>query len=136
MGTLPAYFDMCQAGKLKAPHVDKYVGKRSQVLTTSRIVHGMLHNVNCQKTHEHQPIKGNARHPEQGWIKISAYAAAYTAIFARRVARGLLLSRGASEDPLILEELLVGEDDANRGEKRQMAQEVLELRKAHPSPSP
>ena len=131
MGTLPAFFDMCQAGRLKAPNVDKFLKKRTQVLTTSRIVHAQLHNVNCQGTHEHEPIKGNFKHPQHGWSKISAYAAAYTAIFARRVAKGMMLSRVCEEDPLLLDELLVGEEVPSKGVKRQMAQEVLELRRVH-----
>ena len=131
MGTLPAFFDMCQAGRLKAPNVDKFLKKRTQVLTTSRIVHAQLHNVNCQGTHEHEPIKGNFKHPQHGWSKISAYAAAYTAIFARRVAKGMMWSRVCEEDPLLLDELLVGEEVPSKGVKRQMAQEVLELRRVH-----
>ena len=131
MGTLPAFFDMCQAGRLKAPNVDKFLKKRTQVLTTSRIVHAQLHNVNCQGTHEHEPIKGNFKHPQHGWSKISAHAAAYTAIFARRVAKGMMLSRACEEDPLLLDELLVGEEVSSKGVKRQMAQEVLELRRVH-----
>ena len=129
LGTLPAFFDMCQAGKLKAPNVDRFLKKRMQVLTTSRIVHQQLHNVNCAKTHDHQQIKGNVKDPQQGWIKLSAYAAAYTAVFARRVAKGMMMSGYCHEDPLLLEELLVGEEVSQKGEKRQMAQEVLELRK-------
>eukprot|EP00435_Cladocopium_sp_Y103_P032161 s399_g8.t1 len=68
---------------------------------------------------------------DQKWIKVSAYAAAYTAIFARKVAQGLIQSSWVMEPPLLLEELLVGEDVEMRGasQKRPMAQEILELRK-------
>ena len=127
-GTLPAFFDMCQAGLLKAPNSQKYLRKRTQVWTTSRIFHQQLHNFNCDKQHEHQPIQGNYKNPKtQRWEKVSAYAAAYTAVFGRKVAKSVCMSIQQQEDPLIMEELLVG-DASKKGVKRQQAQEVLKLR--------
>ena len=130
-GTLPAFFDMCQAGKLKSPNKEKFLKKRTQVRTTSRRVHQLLHHVNCDGNHEHQPIKGSVRDGNHKWVRLSAYAAAYTAVFARRVAQGLYESRCSNEPPLIVEELLVGEELENTSEKkkRPLAHEVLELRK-------
>ena len=127
-GTLPAYFDMCQAGKLRGPYTDKFLRKQSQVLTTSRIVHGLLHNQRCPRDHEHQQIKGSVKAPGEPWVKVSAYAAAYTAVFARKVVQGIIKSLGMGEKPLILEELLVGEE-LSKGTKRPVAQEVLEMRR-------
>ena len=131
MGTLPAIFDMCQAGKLKAPNQQHFLQKRTQVLTTSRIMHGILHAQNCTHEHAHQPIKGNVQGPDHTWIRLSAYAAAYTAIFARKVAQGIYKGRMCQEKPLLLEELLVGEEIENQkgSIKRPLAQEILELRK-------
>ena len=130
-GTLPAFFDTCQAGKLLSPNHEKFLQKRTQVRTTSRCMHKLLHNQNCPRDHEHEPIKGSVRDENRNWVKLSAYAAAYTSIFARRVARGIYESWRNHEVPLILEELLVGEELETQGEtkKRPMAQEVLELRK-------
>ena len=56
-------------------------------------------------------------------------AAAYTAIFAQKVAQGMICGIQLGEKPLILEELLVGEEIEMRGEsqKRPMARESLEL---------
>lgn len=106
-GTLPAYFDMCQAGRLKAPFSEKFLKKSTQVLTTSRVVHARLHHQQCPGNHEHQPIKGSVKATGEPWIKLSAYAAAYTAIFARKVVQGMIESLGMGEKPLLLEELLV-----------------------------
>ena len=128
-GTLPAFFDMCQAGKLRDPNHDKYIKKSTQVLTTSRHMHTILHNQNCPQTHEHQQIKGQMK-TKEGWTQISAYAAAYTAIFGRRVKHGVLRDLEKPQHPILMEELLVGEsiENQNNSRKRPLAQEVLELR--------
>ena len=130
-GTLPAFFDMCQAGKLRAPNQKHFLRKRTQVLTTSRSMHAMLHSQNCTHDHIHQPIQGSVQGLDHKWVKLSAYAAAYTAVFARKVAHGIYKGKQVQEKPLLLEELLVGEDVEMRqgANKRPMAQEVLELRK-------
>ena len=130
-GTLPAFFDMCQAGKLRAPNLKHFLRKRTQVLTTSRSMHAMLHSQNCTHDHTHQPIQGSVQGLDHKWIKVSAYAAAYTAVFARKIAQGINRGKQVQEKPLLLEELLVGEDVEMRegANKRPMAQEVLELRK-------
>jgi len=129
--TLPAFFDMCQAGGLRTPNSEFFLQKRTQVWTTSREMHKMLHRRNCPKNHEHQPIKGNVTGKDQKWIRLSAYAAAHTAVFARRVARTILRMSQESEKPLLLEELMVGEDIEILGgaPKRPLAQNILELRK-------
>ena len=130
-GTLPAYFDMCQAGKLKAPNMETYLKKRTQVLTTSRHMHRQLHAQNCPQTHQHTPIKGNMRDVHHKWVKVSAYAAAYTAVFAQKVFQGVFNSRNTKEVPILMEELLVGEEVEERStsSKRPLAQEVLQLRR-------
>ena len=81
--------------------------------------------------HIHQPIQGSVQGLDHKWVKLSAYAAAYTAVFARKVAHGIYKGKQVQEKPLLLEELLVGEDVEMRqgANKRPMAQEVLELRK-------
>ena len=127
-GCLPAFFDMCQAGKLRDPHNKHFLRKPTQVLTTSRTMHTQLHNCTCPHTHQHTPIKGNVKSEGQ-WVKISAYAAAYTAVFGRRVADGVRRELVKCEPPLLMEELLVGEELYGDSKKRPMAPEVLELRK-------
>ena len=127
-GTLPAFFDMCRAGKLKSPNKETYLKKRTQVLTTSRFVHQMLHNQNCQHDHKHTPIQGSMQDETHKWKKLSTYAASYTAVFAKKVIVGIVQSVVHGEPPLIMEELLVGES-VEKGRKRPVAQEVLELRK-------
>ena len=91
----------------------------------------MLHSQNCTHDHTHQPIQGSVQGLDHKWIKVSAYAAAYTAVFARKIAQGINRGKQVQEKPLLLEELLVGEDVEMRegANKRPMAQEVLELRK-------
>ena len=130
-GTLPAFFDMCQAGGLKTPNSEAFLQKRTQVWTTSRELHKMLHGRNCPGNHLHHPIKGNVKGKDHKWVRLSAYAAAYTAVFARRVAQAVLYINQGSEKPLLFEELLVGEDIEIRGgaPKRPLAQSILELRK-------
>ena len=130
-GTLPAFFDMCQVGQLRTPNKDQFLQKRTQVWTTSRVMHKMLHSQFCRHDHVHKQIQGSMPGHDHKWIKVSAYAAAYTAIFARKVAQGMVQGTHMGEKPLVLDELLVGEDVEIRGgaQKRPMAQEILELRK-------
>ena len=68
----------------------------------------MLHGRNCPGNHLHHPIKGNVKGKDHKWVRLSAYAAAYTAVFARRVAQAVLYINQGSEKPLLFEELLVG----------------------------
>ena len=133
LGTLPATFDQCQVGKLKLSKADKYFRKRTTVFTTSRMLHHTLHGQLCNKQHEHQAIAGTFRRQPEHRQNISAYAAAYTAQFARMVSQILIQKWRILEDRRVLEELLAGFEE-NPGQKRQisprdMATGALELKR-------
>ena len=115
-GTLTASFDQCTVGKLRVPGTDKYLRKRSNVQTTSRLMHQMLHGKWCQQQHEHQTIEGSYTYQENRQ-NISAFAARYTTTFAQHVVRVVSRSRESGEDPLVVEELLAG-FEASEGQKR------------------
>ena len=116
-GTLKALFDMCQLGHLRLPADTKYLRKRTQLRTTSRIMHQGIHQQLCQGQHEHQQIAGqtNINGTRQN---ISTYAGKYTNRFARTVAKLILHGNNVGEDPLIVEELLAGFEGVP-GRKRQ-----------------
>ena len=81
-GTLKALFDMCQLGHLRLPADTKYLRKRTQLRTTSRIMHQGIHKQLCQGQHEHQHIAGQAN--INGTTQnISTYAGKYTNRFAK-----------------------------------------------------
>ena len=130
MGTLPATFDMCQVGKLKLPRSNDYLRKRTQVFTTSRQVFEALHANLCQRTHDHVPIKGQFKHDGK-WERVSAYAQAYTAQFARRMAAVVLRECRFSEKPLILEEMILGLEDHEKPEMAQDSIQQCKRRRVH-----
>ena len=115
-GTLTASFDQCTVGMLRVPGTDKYLRKRSNVQTTSRLIHQMLHGKWCQQKHEHQTIEGSYTYQEYKQ-NISAFAARYTTTFAQHIVRVVVRSRESGEDPLVVEELLAG-FEASEGQKR------------------
>lgn len=87
LGTLPATFDMCHVGGLQFPQHDSFLQKRTEVCTTSRHLLELLNYEFCKKNHVHVPIKGKPK-IKGNWVQISSYGRAYTAGFARKVARG------------------------------------------------
>ena len=123
-GTLPATFDMCRVGKLRLPRSSDFLRKRTQVYTTSRVMFERLHSHLCNGEHDHTPIKGQFKYHGE-WVNISAYAQAYTAQFARRVADVVLWERGHQEHPLLLEEIILGLEE----HERPLADEALQLKK-------
>eukprot|EP00435_Cladocopium_sp_Y103_P018919 s1103_g4.t1 len=109
-GTLCTVFDMCEVGKLLAPHVmrrvhgNNYLRKRTHVYTSSKIFHQAFDHRLCPGHHKHVPIAGKTYHLGR-WISLSEYAARYTSGFGRNVAR--YVACRFDEKPLVLEELYV-----------------------------
>ena len=115
-GTLAVSFDQCTVGRLRVPGTDKYLRKRSNVQTTSRLIHQMLHGKWCQQKHERQTIEGSYTH-QKNRQNISTFAARYTTTFAQHMVRVICRSRTSGEEPLVVEELLAG-FEASEGQKR------------------
>ena len=113
-GTLCTVFDMCEVGKLLAPHVmrrvsgNNFLRKRTHVYTSSKIFHDAFDHRLCPGHHKHAPIAGKIYHLGR-WISLSEYAARYTSGFGRNVAR--YVSCRFDEKPLVLDELHVCDVD-------------------------
>lgn len=84
-----------------------------------------LHQNLCHHEHEHAHIKGKMKH-KGSWMNTSAYAQAYTACFARKIARVLSQEVSRRESPLLVEEMILGLEDH---EKPEMAPEALRMQK-------
>ena len=138
-GTLCTTFDMCEVGKLLAPHVMKrtygnnFQRKRTNVYTSSRIFHEAFDHRMCPGHHQHVPIAGKIRHLGR-WISLSEYAARYTTGFGRNVAR--YVACRFLERPLIWDELLVdGGSDVFVEEVVQKKRAAAESSSAEPDSS-
>jgi hypothetical protein len=55
--------DMCVAGQLRHPNSQELLHKRTQVLTTSRIMWRMLQRCQCVGAHHHDVIAGSCKPP-------------------------------------------------------------------------
>jgi hypothetical protein len=71
--TLRAICDMCAAGKLQHPTSHDLIRKRTQILTTSEIMHRMLETLQCSKEHEHVVIQGSCKPPGKSRMLLSQY---------------------------------------------------------------
>ena len=98
-GSFQSVFDMCRIGKLRLPQREKYLRKRTSVLTTSGYMDFHLHQKFCKGDHEHEPIQGTMRH-EGKRVNMSSYAAAYTSSFGKFVARVILEECQLKEPPV------------------------------------
>ena len=140
LGTLCTTFDMCEVGKLLAPHVMKrtygnnFLRKRTNVYTSSRIFHEAFDHRMCPGHHQHVPIAGKNSTPRGRWISLSEYAARYTTGFGRNVAR--YVACRFLERPLIWDELLVdGGSDVFVEEVVQKKRAAAESSSAEPDSS-
>ena len=80
-----ARFDMCQFG-LCIPKTNRFLRKRSQVLTTSRQMFHALHQQFCTDQHEHQRLEDNMS-IDGCQQKLTSFCATYCSGFARMIAR-------------------------------------------------
>ena len=85
--TMLAKCDMCQAGHLKHPETGRYLQKRTQIITTSSILHQHISKHQCSHKHEHDTVSGSCRHPSLGRVNVSQFSELYTRVFASRMAR-------------------------------------------------
>ena len=95
--TLKAICDMCTAGSLKHPEHDGFLKKRTQVLTTSRILWRTLEQLQCQGTHPHDHVAGSCKTKFNERMSVSKYSELYTAMFGKRVARSIRCSLQVKE---------------------------------------
>lgn len=95
--TLKVLCDMCTAGNLKHPRTGNYLKKRTQVLTTSKIVWRMLEQHQCLGQHLHDPIEGSFKPTGHPRVAVSKYTELYTATFGRRLCRAFQCSQQVRE---------------------------------------
>ena len=114
--SLVARCDMCVAGQLSSPETGERVQKGTQVLTTSRLMHAMLNQLRCDKTHPHQQIEGTIKIKDGPRINLSKFTELYTRVFAQRVIRCMQCSRKVQE-PLFVEHSVLTLEAAGDGEE-------------------
>ena len=113
-GTYEACFDMCRLGKLKLPHQDQFLRKRTKVRTTSGYFHYHLHDQRCKGEHDHATIQGSIR--VQGKREnVSAYAAAYTPVFGTLISK-LVLEECKIQEPPVMSEIFALSEEHVRSE--------------------
>jgi hypothetical protein len=82
--TVAARFDMCRFG-LRIPKTNRFLRKKSQVLTTSRQLFHELNGILCANQHPHQRIEGSVSINGQRQI-LTSFCATYCQGFAKMVA--------------------------------------------------
>ena len=82
--TVAARFDMCRFG-LRIPKTNRFLKKRSQVLTTSRQLFHELNGFLCANQHSHQRIEGSISVNGQSQ-RLTSFCAIYCQGFAKMVA--------------------------------------------------
>ena len=82
--TVAARFDMCRFG-LRIPKTNRFLKKRSQVLTTSRQLFHELNGFLCANQHSHQRIEGSISVNGQSQ-RLTSFCATYCQGFAKMVA--------------------------------------------------
>eukprot|EP00435_Cladocopium_sp_Y103_P041712 s568_g11.t1 len=95
--TLRALCDMCTAGKLQHPNSSEFLRKRTQILTTSKIMFHALEKLQCSGFHEHDVIQGSCKPVGSHRMPLTQYTELYTATFGRKVSRIILCSLQACE---------------------------------------
>ena len=88
---------MCMAGQLKHPNSLEMLQKRTQVLTTSRIMWRTLQQYQCVGHHRHDVIAGSCKPANMHRMPLSQYTELYTAMFGRRLSRAIQCSIQVSE---------------------------------------
>ena len=104
-GTLQATFDLCRVGRLKLPDSGIFFGRGQQY--TRPPEHYIIRHFTEDLAHaitNIRPLKAVSRQ------NISSFAAAYTATFARTIAKALLTATYKREEPYVC-----GADCGNRG---------------------
>ena len=124
-GTLAATFDMCRVGDLHLPHETERIQKCTRVYTTCRRLFNNLHGRRCNKQHQHRHIAGTVRLENQT-RSVSQLVQSYTPLFGKRIAGVLVGESWFPEQPLILDEMILGLEEHERPE---IAQESMQLQK-------
>ena len=92
--TVSAIFDMCPCS-LKHPQLPAFFKKRTEVRTTSGALQNKLHQLQCQKNHDHVTIEWKVKMKE-GTVSASSFSAHYSSKFAQLVA-SYISSEGRKE---------------------------------------
>ena len=124
LGTMPASFDQCRVGGLRLPQDDRFLRKRTIVNITSRHMRSKLHRRWCRHDHEHRRIEGSFAYKGDRH-QVSAYAAHYTQVFAKTVAKAMLETCSMKEDPLIVAELWAGFEASTEHKRSRESREIV-----------
>ena len=104
--TVAARFDMCRFG-LRIPKTNRFLRKKSQVLTTSRQLFHELNGVLCANQHPHQRIEGSISIDGQRQ-RLTSFCATYCQGFAKMVAGKLCKLQhtmiGADEHAMVFDD--------------------------------
>ena len=85
--TATARFDMCRFG-LRIPKTNKYLRKRSVLLTSSKQMFHAVHDQRCTNQHDHQNIEGSIS-VNGNRQRLTSFCATYCRGFADMMARNL-----------------------------------------------
>ena len=85
--TAIARFDMCQFG-LRIPKTNRFLRKRSQLMTSSREIFHAIHGHHCTDQHVHQRLEGNMVIDGQHQ-RLTSFSATYCRGFAKVMASKL-----------------------------------------------
>lgn len=99
--TLRSLCDMCTAGQLCHPDTGNLLRKRTQILTTSQIMHQALEKLLCPGNHAHDTIEGSCKPRGSSRMPLTKFTELYTATFGRKVSRIILCSLRAREKQCI-----------------------------------
>ena len=131
-----ALCDMCTAGRLIHPNSTEPMRKRTQIWTTSAIVHRAVEQYHCTGNHIHDTIQGTCKPFGKHRMPLSQYTELYTAVFAKRVARMLSCSLTQRESQIHPIESLQSERMSLAAVEDENAPVVKRRRLSMKTPSP
>lgn len=134
-----AAFDMCRFG-LRIPGTNRFIRKRSTVMTSSRQVFHALNHEFCADQHEHQRLEGNLSINGTSQ-RLTAFCATYCRSFARMIVKLLCLQIHQQVGPH--EQVLVHEDEpptkkikTEPNKRRRIQEKISEGHEDSPAPPP
>ena len=92
--------DLCKAGNLKHPTMNKFLQKGTQIFSSSLILARCLEQLKCPRDHEHIPVAGSFLKPNGQRCHVSEDTELYTKTFGLRIAKAMKASRMTSETAL------------------------------------
>ena len=126
--------DQCVAGLLVHPETGRPIKKGMQVLTTSKILKGLLDKLRCPGNHDHHQVAGSCQYQGQR-MNLSAFTELYTARFAYNIIRSIRASSKVREQPSgSVEDILHSTEDSEPETKRRRLLEKQNRPSNYPEP--